>query len=159
MKRQNCQEELFTSCSSSSSSKSFDQTTTKLHTRCGISSVYTSKSKSNLEMIEQLTKLHDKLCDTAKYVEEYFTIQMLAVISVVFLIIVFNLFYMLEVLLCPNSESMDRHFQKWQFLLFFFLYSLKHSFAILGIVYTSCSVYSEVDTYFRNFSSKGSSFF
>lgn len=57
---------------------------------CGICSTYLVSQKNTAEIIVQIAKIHDALCDACNLAEEYFTAQMLTTIAVAFLIIVFN---------------------------------------------------------------------
>lgn len=57
---------------------------------CGICSFYNLSQKDTTEIVSQIAKIHDELCDACNLAEEYFTAQMLTTVAVCFLIIVFN---------------------------------------------------------------------
>lgn len=64
----------------------------KIARPCGICSFYTSihPQKDTSEIVAQIAKIHDALCDACSLAEEYFTAQMLTTVAIAFLIIVFN---------------------------------------------------------------------
>lgn len=84
---------------------------------CGISSIFSSEQKPLLETIESVAKIHDKICDACLIAEQYFTIQMLTIVTIGFIIIVFNLYYVLEA--CFENDYSGTHFGTVEFVVFF----------------------------------------
>lgn len=60
-------------------------------------------------ILSQLTNLHDTLCDTVNYVENYFGHNIVLIVGSLFFSIIFNCYYVLEVLFGPDEmfKSLD----------------------------------------------------
>ncbi|XP_049537189.1 putative gustatory receptor 28b [Anopheles darlingi] len=117
--------------------------TIRIQRPLGIASVYSNNDKSMPDVVSALAEIQDALCEACSYAEEYFTIQMLTIVTIVFLIIVFNSYYVLDALIGTTSE--DTAFSKKQFVLFFLCQTMVYGFGVFSIVYGSSSMLREND--------------
>uniref|UniRef100_A0A182U330 Gustatory receptor n=1 Tax=Anopheles melas TaxID=34690 RepID=A0A182U330_9DIPT len=115
----------------------------KIQRPLGIASVYSNNDKSMPDVVSTVAEIQDALCEACSYAEDYFTIQMLTIVTIVFLIIVFNSYYVLDALL--GSTSLDSPFSKGQFAMFFLCQAMVYGFGVFNIVYGSSSLVQEND--------------
>ena len=115
----------------------------RINRPCGISSVYSSSSKTTFDILTQVATIHDELCDACSLTEEYFTTQMLTTVIIAFLIIVFNTYYILGIFF-GNEPIPGHHFSRAEFVTFFSYQILMHFFAVVAIVYVSSAATREV---------------
>uniref|UniRef100_A0A2M4APU6 Gustatory receptor n=1 Tax=Anopheles triannulatus TaxID=58253 RepID=A0A2M4APU6_9DIPT len=115
--------------------------TIKIQRPLGIASIYSNNEKSMPEVVSTVAEIQDALCEACCYAEDYFTIQMLTIVTIVFLIIVFNSYYVLDALI--GNTSQDTPFSKQQFVLFFLCQTMVYGFGVISIVYGSSSMLRE----------------
>ncbi|XP_035777498.1 putative gustatory receptor 28b [Anopheles albimanus] len=115
----------------------------KIQRPLGITSVYSNNDKSMKDVVSTVAEIQDALCEACSYAEDYFTIQMLTIVTIVFLIVVFNSYYVLDALIGTNSQ--DTPFSKKQFVLFFLCQTMVYGFGVFIIVYGSSSMLREND--------------
>ncbi|XP_030383856.1 putative gustatory receptor 28a [Scaptodrosophila lebanonensis] len=84
--------------------------------------------------IKQVSNIHNLLCDICHKIEEYFTYPLLAIIAISFLFILFDDFYILEVLLNPKRLEV---FEADEFFAFFLQQMLWYVVIIFLIVEAS----------------------
>uniref|UniRef100_A0A8W7NZ65 Gustatory receptor n=1 Tax=Anopheles coluzzii TaxID=1518534 RepID=A0A8W7NZ65_ANOCL len=114
----------------------------KIQRPLGIASVYSNNDKSMPDVVSTVAEIQDALCEACSYAEDYFTIQMLTIVTIVFLIIVFNSYYVLDALL--GSTSLDSPFSKGQFAMFFLCQAMVYGFGVFNIVYGSSSLRHQI---------------
>ncbi|XP_065358038.1 putative gustatory receptor 28a [Calliphora vicina] len=101
----------------------------------------TSIIRQNPEFsLKQVTNIHNLLCDICNTIEEYFTYPLLAIIAISFLFILFDDFYILEVMLNPNCVEV---FEADEFFAFFFAQMLWYVIIIIVIVEGSSKTIKE----------------
>ncbi|XP_049288830.1 putative gustatory receptor 28b [Anopheles funestus] len=115
----------------------------KIQRPLGIASVYSNNDKSMPDVVATVAEIQDALCEACSCAEDYFTIQMLTIVTIVFVIIVFNSYYVLDALL--GSTSRDTPFSKGQFAMFFLCQAMVYGFGVFNIVYGSSSLVQEND--------------
>ncbi|XP_037928427.1 putative gustatory receptor 28a [Teleopsis dalmanni] len=101
----------------------------------------TSIIRQNPELsLKQVTNVHNLLCDICNTIEEYFAYPMLAIIAISFLFILFDDFYILEVVLNPHCvETVEAD----EFFVFFFAQMLWYVIIIILIVEGSSNTIKE----------------
>lgn len=96
--------------------------------------------KTELSTIETACRIHEDLCDACYITEEYFSIVMLTIVTIGFLIIVFNAYYVLEVLFrhggLIDAETMS-------FIVFLVYQMFIHGLGLFCIVQNSSAVLEE----------------
>ncbi|XP_075151041.1 gustatory receptor 28a [Haematobia irritans] len=90
--------------------------------------------------LKQVTNIHNVLCDICNTIEEYFSYPLLAIIAISFLFILFDDFYILEVMLNPNCVE---KFEADEFFAFFFAQMLWYVIIIILIVEGSSNTIKE----------------
>lgn len=101
----------------------------------------TSIIRQNPEFsLKQVTNIHNLLCDICNTIEEYFTYPLLAIIAISFLFILFDDFYILEVMLNPNCVEV---FEADEFFAFFIAQMLWYVIIIVLIVEGSSKTIKE----------------
>lgn len=95
-----------------------------------------------MTVLDETCRLHEDLCDTCFIIEQYFGIQMLTIVSIAFLVIVFNSYYVLEVAL--GSGQYNKKIGNKEFVAFFVYQMCMYALAVLGIVQSSYSATTEV---------------
>lgn len=106
-------------------------------------------NKSNeLITIETACRIHEDLCDACFITEEYFSVVMLTIVTIGFLIIVFNAYYVLEVLF-RHGGNIDT--ETMSFIVFLVYQMFIHGLGLLSIVQNSSAVFEEV---FTNYSTE-----
>ncbi|EJY57899.1 AAEL011073-PC, partial [Aedes aegypti] len=85
------------------------------------------------EIVNHLASIQSDLCDACESIEDHFTLQMLTVVAISFLISVFDLYYISEKIFTDGATS--THVNKFQFVAFFFYQGLVHVIAVMKIVY------------------------
>lgn len=99
-----------------------------------------------MSVLDETCRLHEDLCDTCFIIEQYFGIQMLTIVSIAFLVIVFNSYYVLEVAL--GSGQYNKDIGNKEFVVFFVYQMCMYVLAVLGIVQSSHSATTEVRFFF-----------
>uniref|UniRef100_A0AAG5DT01 Gustatory receptor n=1 Tax=Anopheles atroparvus TaxID=41427 RepID=A0AAG5DT01_ANOAO len=115
----------------------------KIQRPLGIASVYSNNDKTMPDVVSTVADIQDALCEACSYAEDYFTIQMLTIVTIVFVIVVFNAYYVLDALI--GSTSQDTPFSKGQFAVFFLGQATVYGFGVFNIVYGSSSLVREND--------------
>ncbi|KAL5279918.1 hypothetical protein ACFFRR_004130 [Megaselia abdita] len=95
-------------------------------------SMFTIASKSHSDIIQQSMEIHQLLCEAASIANKYFTYQLLTIISISFLIIVFDAYYVLETLL--GKSKRENKFKTVEFVTFFSCQMFLYTIAIISIV-------------------------
>lgn len=94
--------------------------------------------KTHDETIEEVAHIHDMLCDLATITNDFFTVQMLAITGIAFLIIVFDAYYVLGTYLGLAS------FRATAFIIFFSSQLILHAIEVCVIVHGSSEAVSQV---------------
>ncbi len=108
----------------------------------GISSNFSTTNKDILTVLDETCRIHEDLCDTCYITEQYFGIQMLTIVSIAFLVIVFNSYYVLEVAL--GNGQYNKNIGDKEFVVFFVYQMCMYVLAVLAIVQSSHSATAEV---------------
>ncbi|XP_061399369.1 putative gustatory receptor 28b, partial [Musca vetustissima] len=95
-------------------------------------SMYTIVSKNPSEIIQESMEIHQLICEAASTANKYFTYQLLTIISIAFLIIVFDAYYVLETLL--GKSKRESKFKTVEFVTFFSCQMILYLIAIISIV-------------------------
>ncbi|EDV99231.1 putative gustatory receptor 28b [Drosophila grimshawi] len=95
-------------------------------------SMYTIVSKDPAEIIQETMEIHHLICEAAATANKYFTYQLLTIISIAFLIIVFDSYYVLETIL--GRSKRDGKFRTVEFVTFFACQMILYLIAIISIV-------------------------
>ncbi|XP_037903809.1 putative gustatory receptor 28b isoform X3 [Hermetia illucens] len=93
--------------------------------------------KTHDETIEEVAHIHDMLCDLATITNDFFTVQMLAITGIAFLIIVFDAYYVLGTYLGLAS------FRATAFIIFFSSQLILHAIEVCVIVHGSSEAVSQ----------------
>ncbi|XP_062551277.1 putative gustatory receptor 28a isoform X1 [Armigeres subalbatus] len=101
----------------------------------GISSVFSNTNRYMPDVINQVANIQSEICDACDCVENYFNVQMLTIVTISFLIGVFDSYYILETIFTDNSS--DTPFTKLQFIAFFLCQGVMHVVGVLKIVYVN----------------------
>lgn len=96
--------------------------------------------KVELNTIETACRIHEDLCDACYITEEYFSIVMLTIVTIGFLIIVFNAYYVLEVLF-RHGGQVDT--DTISFIVFLVYQMFIHGLGLFCIVQNSSAVLGE----------------
>lgn len=83
-------------------------------------------------------QMHHALCDICEAAEKYFSMKMLSIIAIAFLIIIFNSYYILELLVTTKTQELNTGI--YDFVAFFSYQIIVYSMSIMCIVSTSSSV-------------------
>ena len=94
--------------------------------------MYTIVSKNPAEIIQESMEIHQLICEAASTANKYFTYQLLTIISIAFLIIVFDAYYVLETLL--GKSKRESKFKTVEFVTFFSCQMILYLIAIISIV-------------------------
>lgn len=92
-------------------------------------------------IISEACSIHEELCDACYITEEYFSVVMLTIITIGFLIIVFNAYYVLEVAFRHNG-NVDIETQS--FIIFLVYQMFIHALGLVCIIQNSSGVIEEV---------------
>ncbi|XP_032591702.2 putative gustatory receptor 28b [Drosophila grimshawi] len=95
-------------------------------------SMYTIVTKDPVEIIQESMEIHHLICEAAATANKYFTYQLLTIISIAFLIIVFDAYYVLETLL--GKSKRESKFKTVEFVTFFSCQMILYLIAIISIV-------------------------
>ncbi|TDG48573.1 hypothetical protein AWZ03_004902 [Drosophila navojoa] len=95
-------------------------------------SMYTIVTKDPAEIIQESMEIHQLICEAAATANKYFTYQLLTIISIAFLIIVFDAYYVLETLL--GKSKRESKFKTVEFVTFFSCQMILYLIAIVSIV-------------------------
>ncbi|XP_068140275.1 putative gustatory receptor 28b isoform X3 [Drosophila tropicalis] len=95
-------------------------------------SMYTIVTKDPAEIIQESMEIHHLICEAAATANKYFTYQLLTIISIAFLIIVFDAYYVLETLL--GKSKRESKFKTVEFVTFFSCQMILYLIAIISIV-------------------------
>lgn len=98
-------------------------------------------TQSEEDIIRSACNIHEELCDACYIAEEYFSVVMLTIITIGFLIIVFNAYYVLEVTFRHTGE-IDT--ETLSFIIFLVYQMFIHGLGLLCIVQNSSAVSEEV---------------
>lgn len=109
-------------------------------------SMFTIASKSHSDIIQQSMEIHQLLCEAASIANKYFTYQLLTIISISFLIIVFDAYYVLETLL--GKSKRENKFKTVEFVTFFSCQMFLYTIAIISIVEGSSRAINKVSCLF-----------
>ncbi|XP_055839779.1 putative gustatory receptor 28b [Episyrphus balteatus] len=88
--------------------------------------------KMPCEIIQESMEIHHLICEAASTANKYFTYQLLTIISIAFLIIVFDAYYVLETLL--GKSKRESKFKTFEFVTFFSCQIILYLIAIISIV-------------------------
>ncbi|XP_065084333.1 putative gustatory receptor 28a [Ochlerotatus camptorhynchus] len=105
----------------------------KIQKPLGISSAFSNTNRYMPDVINRVASIQSEICDACDCVEDYFKVQMLTIVTISFLISVFNVYYILETIFADGST--DTPFSKLQFVAFFFCQGFIH---IVGVVMIVC---------------------
>nr|QKN21413.1 gustatory receptor [Bactrocera dorsalis] len=95
-------------------------------------SMYTIVTNNPCEIIQESMEIHHMICDAASTANKYFTYQLLTIISIAFLLIVFDAYYVLEILLGKSAH--EGKFKTVEFVTFFSCQMILYVIAIVSIV-------------------------
>lgn len=95
-------------------------------------SVFTVVRKDSSEIIHESMEIHQLICEAASTANNYFNLQILTIISIAFLIIVFDAYYVLETLL--GKTKREGKFKTVEFVTFFSCQMILYLIAIVSIV-------------------------
>ncbi|XP_055386191.1 uncharacterized protein LOC129615139 [Condylostylus longicornis] len=95
-------------------------------------SLHTITTKLPNEIIQESMEVHFLLCEAANTANKYFTYQLLTILSISFLIIVFDAYYILET--CLGRTERDQNFKPVEFVTFFICQMGLYIIAIFAIV-------------------------
>uniref|UniRef100_A0A1A9X0R0 Uncharacterized protein n=1 Tax=Glossina brevipalpis TaxID=37001 RepID=A0A1A9X0R0_9MUSC len=98
-------------------------------------STHTIASKDACEIIQESMEIHQLIYEAASTANKYFTYQLLTIISIAFLIIVFDAYYVLETLL--GKSKRESKFKTEEFVTFFSCQMILYLIAIVSIVESS----------------------
>ncbi|XP_029724995.2 putative gustatory receptor 28b isoform X2 [Aedes albopictus] len=104
----------------------------KIQKPLNISSVFSNTNRYMPDVINQVASIQSEICDACDYVEDYFKVQMLTIVTISFLISVFDSYYVLETVF--TDQSTDTPFSKLQFVTFFFCQGFMHVVGVINIV-------------------------
>lgn len=99
-----------------------------------------------VEVIKDVCSIHDDLCDTCFIAEEYFALKMLTIVGIGFLIIVFNLYYVMEIAFGQIPDEFQD--ESFKFLIFLIFQVGMNILGILCIIQSSCAISNEVPASF-----------
>lgn len=100
-----------------------------------------SPKRSEEDTIRSACDIHEELCDACYIAEEYFSVVMLTIVTIGFLIIVFNAYYVLEVTFRQKGEIDP---ETLSFIIFLVYQMFIHGLGLLCIVQNSSAVFEEV---------------
>lgn len=95
------------------------------------------------EVVKDACSIHDDLCDTCFIAEEYFALKMLTIVAIGFLIIVFNLYYVMEIAFGQVPDEFKA--ESFKFLIFLVFQVGMNILGILCIIQSSCAISTEVN--------------
>lgn len=107
----------------------------------GISSNLTKShymTMTHEQTLQISAQIHHALCDICDAAEKYFSLKMLTIITIAFLIIIFNSYYILELLVTTKSQELTMSIN--DFVGFFSYQIVIYSMSIICIVQTSSGV-------------------
>ncbi|XP_055543510.1 putative gustatory receptor 28b isoform X1 [Wyeomyia smithii] len=115
----------------------------KIQKPLGISAKYSNSNRYLLDVINKIARIQDELCEACCFVEEYFKIQMLAIVTISFLIVVFDSYYILEMLF--TQTYVHTVFSKIQFVMYFLCQAIVQVVGVFKIVFFSSLAKKEND--------------
>lgn len=95
-----------------------------------------------VQVLKDVCSIHNDLCDTCMIAEEYFALKMLTIVGIGFLIIVFNLYYVMEIAFGQIPDEFAA--ESYKFLIFLMFQVLMNIMGILCIIHSSCAITNEV---------------
>lgn len=104
-----------------------------------------SDDEKTAEIVSEACNIHEELCDACYITEEYFSVVMLTIITIGFLIIVFNAYYVLEVAFRHNGNV---DVETKSFIIFLVYQMFIHALGLLCIIQNSSAVIEEVRNVF-----------
>ncbi|XP_053691877.1 putative gustatory receptor 28a [Sabethes cyaneus] len=108
-----------------------------------LSSTFWNTNRYMPEVITRVASIQDELCDACNSVQEYFKVQMLTIVTITFLIVVFNVYYILEIIFTKHMSTTPC--TQFQFILFFGFQAMIHAFGVLKIIFVSSLAVQEND--------------
>ncbi|KAJ6650078.1 putative gustatory receptor 28b [Pseudolycoriella hygida] len=93
------------------------------------------------EVVKDVCSIHDDLCDTCVIAEKYFALKMLTIVGIGFLIIVFNLYYVMEIAFGQIPDEFQE--ESYKFLIFLICQVGMNILGILCIIQSSCAISNE----------------
>uniref|UniRef100_A0A336MT24 Gustatory receptor n=1 Tax=Culicoides sonorensis TaxID=179676 RepID=A0A336MT24_CULSO len=109
----------------------------------GISSALTKShymTMSHEQTLHITAQMHHALCDICEAAEKYFSLKLLTIITIAFLIIIFNSYYILELLFKSDKQNSELMLGIYDFIAFFSYQIVVYWMAIICIVQISTSV-------------------
>lgn len=106
----------------------------KLHGGMGI-------KREKYDVIADLCRVHDDICDACYVAEDYFSHQMLTAVSIEFVSTLFNLYFMFEVV---YTNTMIAAINKIEFISFFAVYTTISMGSLYALLRSSVLVTTEV---------------
>ncbi|XP_062551278.1 putative gustatory receptor 28a isoform X2 [Armigeres subalbatus] len=107
-----------------------------------ISAVFPAGSSSwYAQVLNRVASIQSEICDACDSLEHYFTVQMLSMIAISFLISVFDVYYIVEKMFADGSAN--SHVSKLQFVAFFFSQGLVHVVGVMKVVYFAALAVNE----------------
>lgn len=94
------------------------------------------------DVVKDVCGIHDDLSDTCLLAEEYFALKMLTIVGIGFLIIVFNLYYVMEIAFGQIPAEFQN--ESYKFLIFLIFQVAMNILGILCIIQSSCAISDEV---------------
>lgn len=105
-----------------------------------VTDLTTEKKMDTTEMIAELCKIHEELCDTCYLIEEYFSHQMVTVVAINFITFLFNIYYIVEMVV-GLGDFHNAELERTAFIAFFVYYTVVSSVSLLYAVYLSdCTI-------------------
>lgn len=112
----------------------------------GMNFNFSATKKDVMTVLDETCRIHEDLSDTVYITEQYFGIQMLTIVSIAFLVIVFNSYYVIEVAL--GNGQYNKNIGDKEFVVFFVYQMCMYVLAVLAIVQSSHSAASEVSEFY-----------
>lgn len=107
----------------------------------GIEPIDTSTNDTTNSIINECCFIHEELCDICCVAEDYFSIVMLVIVTISFLIIVFNAYYVLMFGL-RTKHKIDNEIMG--FIIFLVYQQIIHALGLFVIIEKSTDVIEEV---------------
>lgn len=85
-----------------------------------------------MDIIGQSIEIHQQIFEAASTANKYFTYQLLTIISISFLIILFDAYYVLETVM--GKSKLQGSFKATEFIIFFSCQMILYFIAIISIV-------------------------
>lgn len=110
-------------------------------TTCRVDNLCVDSTQKRYDSINELCRIHDKLCDVCELTEQYFNHQMLTTVAIEFVVSVFNLYFMIDVAFAKTPmQGVD----PTEFLAYYTLYTTSSMGIIFCLLRSTESVIGEV---------------